>query len=174
VVAAFVDGCRMLAALPQERKPTVALPPTPANDSGEVAPINATPRTGSVLKGALLTILGLLVGIPAFSIFYSPHDTAADAGLPPNLVAEISETIAIAQKVADLPKDTEQRTSQVTTVAETKPVQLGPITNDKAEPETIRHAKTDANLREGPGTKFTVIIVVPKGGQVSVLETKSG
>ncbi|MDQ0329153.1 uncharacterized protein YgiM (DUF1202 family) [Mesorhizobium sp. YL-MeA3-2017] len=34
------------------------------------------------------------------------------------------------------------------------------------------YAKTTMNLREGPGTKFAVITVVPKGLDVSVMEAK--
>lgn len=182
VVAAFVEGCRMLAALPRERNPTIVLPPAPAPapapapeyDAVDVAAVNATERKGSFLRGALLTALVLLVGIPAFAIFFSPRHKEADAVSPPNLVAEISETLAVAKKDADLPNDIEERTAQVTTIAETEPLQLGPMINDKAQQATIRHTKTGANLREGPGIKFAVIIVVPKGGQVSVLETKGG
>lgn len=173
VVAAFVEGCRMLAALPRERKPAVALPP--ANDAVDVAPANATEKKGSFLKGAVLTVLALLVGIPAFTIFFGPRHKEADAGLPPNLVAEISEILAVAKKDAALPEKIETEPApQVTTVNKTKMVQSEPITNDKAELAAIRYTKTDANLREGPGTKFAVIIVVPKGRQVSVMETKVG
>lgn len=174
VVAAFVDGCRMLAALPRERKPAVALPPTSANDAVKVAPVYVTGRKGNFLKRALLTVLGILVGIPAFALLFGPRDKETDATLPPNLVPEISEALAVTKKDEDLPKDIEERTLQVTTVAETEPVQLRPITNDNAQQAIIRRAKTGVNLREGPSTKFAVIIVVPKGGQVSVIETKGG
>jgi hypothetical protein len=175
VVAAFVDGCRMLAVLPRERKPAVALPPAPANDAVDVAPVKATERKGSLLKGALLTVLALMVGIPAFAIFFGPRHKEADAGLPPNLVAETSETLAAGEKDGALPEKIKiEPTPQVPTVKKTEMVQSGPSTSDKAEPAAIRYTKTDANLREGPGTKFAVIIVVPKGGQVSIMETKGG
>ncbi|MGV1945612.1 MULTISPECIES: SH3 domain-containing protein [unclassified Agrobacterium] len=175
VVAAFVDGCRMLAALPRERKATVALPPAPANGAVDVPPVNATERKGSFLKGALLTVLALMVGIPAFAIFFGPRHKEADAGLPPNLVAETSETLAAGEKDGALPEKIKiEPTPQVPTVNKTEMVQSGSSTSDKAEPTAIRYTKTDANLREGPGTKFAVINVVPKGGRVSVMETKGG
>ncbi len=156
-------------------EPTVALPPAPANDPVDVAPIKATERKGSFLKGALLTVLALMVGIPTFAIFWGPRHKEADAGLPPRLVTEISQTQAAGEKDGALPEKIEiEPTPRMTTVNKTEMVQSGPVTSEKAEPAAIRYTKTDANLREGPGTKFTVIIVVPKGGQVSVMETKGG
>jgi hypothetical protein len=174
VVAAFKDGCTILAALPRERKHTVSLPPTAANNPRKIVSVDAHQRTGRSLKGSMFTMLGVLVGIPAMAIFYSRSDQAQDARLPTNSNGELSETLARAKKVAVLPKDTEQRTPQVTPVTETQHVQLEPSIDGKAEPAKSWHTKTAANLREGPSTKFAVIIVVPKGRQVSVLETKGG
>jgi uncharacterized protein YgiM (DUF1202 family) len=51
-------------------------------------------------------------------------------------------------------------------------VQSQPRIEDDAEQAAMPYAKTTMNLREGPGTKFAVITVVPKGLDVSVMEAK--
>lgn len=147
VVAAFVDGCRMLAALPRARNPAKALPPTTTNYVVDVDPASTTGRKGSLVRGALLTILGFMVGIPVLTIFFAPEDKQADSQLPSSLAVETSKPPA-------------------------KPVERGTIKDGKAPRATIRLTKTNANLRQGPGIKFPVIAVVPKGGQLSVLETQ--
>lgn len=171
VVAAFVDGCRMLAALPRER--AVALPSAPANDAVDVAPVTATERKRSPRRAVMLTVLGVLVGIPLLAIVFGSGSKKADTGLPPALAAEISDTLAAAQKGSALTEKIEtEPTPQVTTVVKPEVVQSEPSTKEEAEQATIRYTKTAVNLREGPGTKFAVITVVPKGVQLSVMETK--
>ena len=49
-------------------------------------------------------------------------------------------------------------------------VQSQPRIEDDAEQAAMPYAKTTMNLREGPGTKFAVITVVPKGLVFSVMD----
>jgi hypothetical protein len=169
--SAFADGCGMLAALPREGKPPVALPVIPANNAFNVAPTPTAERKRSRLKPTLLSLLGLAV--PTLAIVFGLRGNEADTALPPKMVEEISDTLATAKKDAIPPEKIETKTTpQVTTSAESQAVQSGSITNDEAEQAMVRYTKTGVNLREGPGTKFAVIVVVGKGVQVSVLEVK--
>lgn len=170
VVAAFADGCRKLAALPRER--TVALPSIPANDAVDVGPVAANDdRKRSPFKVAMLTGLGVLVSITVLAVVFGPDRKKADTGLPPASSEEISDTISTEQKRAAPTEEIgPDPARQVTTVA-TDVVQSAAVANEEAEQATIRYTKTAVNLREGPGTKFTVITVVPEGVDVAVLET---
>lgn len=175
VVGAFVEGCRMLAALPRERRRADALPPKPAHDVVDIASVNATETKGSSQRGGFLVVLGLLVAIPAFAIFSGPDDREVGSRSSSSVVPEKSEPAFVAKEEdAGLAKNTEERTLHVTTSVQAEPVESMPVNIAEEKVPLIRHAKTGANLREGPGTKFAVITVVPKGGQVSVLETKGG
>ena len=173
VVAAFVDGCRMLTALPRER--TLALPSAPVNDAVDVAPVTETERKRKPLKAAMLTVLGVLVCIPILAVVFGSGSKKTDTGLPPDLTAEISDTLARAKKDAALARKIgAEPTLQVTTISKTEVVQSEPITKEEAVQTPIRYTKTKVNLREGPGTKFAVIRVIPKGVEVSVMEAKGG
>lgn len=168
VASAFVDGCRMLAALPRER--AVALPSAPTNDAVDVAPVTATERKRSRPKTAMLTILGVLVGIPVLAIVFGSGSKKADTGFPP---AEISNTLSAAEKGVALPEEVvADPTPQATRVVATDVMQSEPSITEEAEKAAMRYTKTAVNLREGPGTKFAIITVVPKGVDVSVMEAK--
>ncbi|MFE0014094.1 SH3 domain-containing protein [Mesorhizobium sp. NPDC059054] len=171
LVAAFVDGCRKLAALPRER--TVALPLEPANNAVDVVPITTTERKRSPLKVALLTVLGVLVGIPVLAVVFGSGRKEADTGLPPPLSVERSDTASAAENRAAPTEEIDPAPAhQVTAVAATDPAQTEPVAKREVGEPAIRYTKTMVNLREGPGTKFAVITVVPKGVNVAVLESK--
>jgi ribosomal protein L7/L12 len=171
VVAAFVDGCRKLEALPRER--TVPLPATPKNDAVDVPSVAANERKRSPLKVAMLTVLGILVGIPVLAVVFGSDRKKADTGLLPTSIVEMSNTISAAEKGAAPTEEIgPDPARQVTTVVATDTVQSEPDTKQEAEQATIRYTKTAVNLREGPGTKFAVISVIPEGVEVSVMEAK--
>jgi len=169
LVAAFVDGCQKLAALPRER--TVALLSAPKDDT--VASVAANERKRGPLKVAMLTVLGLLVSIPVIAVVFVPNRKKADTELPPTSIVEISDTISVdATGAAPTEEVRSDPVRQATTVAPTDVVQPGADTKQEAEQAIIRYTKTAVNLREGPGTKFAVISVVPKGVEVSVVEAQ--
>jgi len=171
VVAAFVDGCRKLAALPRQR--TVALPSAPTNDAVDVAPVATNARKRSPLKVAILAVLGVLVGIPVLAVVFGSDRKKADTGLPPTLSVEISNTISGTEKgVTPTEEIAPDPARQVATVAAANVVQSEPVTKEEAEQATIRYTKTAVNLRDGPGTTFAVITVVPEGIGISVMEVK--
>ncbi|MEQ1950767.1 SH3 domain-containing protein [Mesorhizobium sp. CN2-181] len=172
LVAAFADGCRKLAALPRER--TVALLSAPTNVAVEVAPVPANARKRSPLKLAMLTVVGILVGIPVFAVIFGTDRKKADPGLPPTFSVEISDTKSAAQKGAAPTEEIgpDHPARQVTTVIATDGVQSEPVSNEKADRAMIRYTKTAVNLREGPGTKFAIITVVPEGVDISVIEAQ--
>jgi hypothetical protein len=163
VVAAFVDGCRKVGALPRER--TVALPSAPTNDAVDIAPVAANERKRSPLKIAVLTILGVFVGIPLLAFVFGSDGKQADTESPATLSVEASDTVPAAEKSAFTIEEVRPPVAQ-------ELVQSEPVAKEEAEQATIRHTKTAVNLREGPGTKFAVIAVVPEGIDVSVLESK--
>lgn len=171
VVAAFADGCRKLGALPRER--IVALPSAPANDAVDVAPVAANERKRSRFKVAMLTVLGFLVGIPILTVVFGSDGKKADTELPTTSSGAVSEALSATKNVA---KPSEEIGSdpvrQVTTVIETDVVQSQPVTVREVGQTTIRYTKTAVNLREGPGTNFAVLAVVPEGVDVSVVEAK--
>lgn len=184
MAAAFVDGCRMLGALPRGRK-APALPSPPAHDVAGVVPIPATEKKRGSLKVAVLAALAILFGLPVLAIVFGSNGRKSDTGLPPALVAEISEKVAAADNPASSPRD-----AKVDPVPGAPPVAATPVTAASLksapvnQPEPIaaqnpqkaatRVTKTAVNLREGPGTTFPVVIVVQKGVEVSVIEVRDG
>lgn len=173
VVAAFVDGCQMLAALPRER--AAALPSASTNDAKDFVPVPATKSKRRSRKAALLTVLGVLLGIPALAIVFGDGNKKADNVLPPTSVAEKSNVTSVAKENAAFPKKIEaDPTPLVTTVVTTDLIQSEPTSNEEAAQAGIRYTKTAVNLREGPGTNFAVITVVPKGVEVLVMQAKGG
>ncbi|WP_170984141.1 SH3 domain-containing protein [Rhodoligotrophos defluvii] len=170
VAAAFVNGCRMLATLPRER--TVGLPSAPTGNAVDVAPATATERNRSPLRAALLTVLGVLVSIPVLTTVFGSDSKKADTGLPPALVEEQSDTLTAAENGVALSEENRaDLMPQVTTVVATDVFRSEAITKQETE-QAIRYTKTAVNLREGPGTKFAVVTVVPKGTEVSIMEAK--
>ncbi|WP_421366403.1 SH3 domain-containing protein [Agrobacterium tumefaciens] len=61
--------------------------------------------------------------------------------------------------------------SVATSAKQTDQAQFGPIATER-EVDAIRYTQTAVNLREGPGTKFAVVTVIPKGSSVSILEER--
>jgi len=169
LVAAFVNGCRMLAALPRER--TVALSTVLARIGENAAPATATEKKGKPLKAAVLAVLGLLIVIPVLAVVFGPSGKKADPGLPLAPVAEISNASFKAENATTLPEENRADPApQVTQIIATGDVQPGKVTNQEAEQTTMLYTKTAVNLRAGPGTEFAVITVVPEGNKVLVVE----
>lgn len=184
VAAAFVEGCRMLGKLPRGRT-SPALPTPSANDIATIVPMPATVRKRGSWKVALLALLAIGIWLPVLAIIFRPDDKKADTGLPPVLVAEISNTVSAGEKKDILTTDAKVDASAETTtdvatrvaVTASKTTVLDPtetIASQKSGTATIRITKTAVNLREGPGTSFPVLTVVPKGMEVAVLEVNAG
>lgn len=99
VVAAFVDGCRMLAGLPRGRTtPAPALPPAPAGDAVDALPAPSSGQKRNRLKVAMAIAVGILVGIPVLAVVLGSTTKVTDTALPPALVAEISGTLSAGDK----------------------------------------------------------------------------
>lgn len=184
VAAAFVEGCRMLGTLPRDRT-IAALPASPMNDVGSVVPIPATERKRGSLKGVLLTVLGIVVGLPVLASVFGSHSKKVDTGLPPALVTGISDTVSTPEQSNTRPMDTkgepveETKTVIAPSVSTSAPTtttfsQPGSIVSRNADKAATRTTKTAVNLREGPSTAFPVVTVLQKGIEVTVVEIKAG
>lgn len=184
VAAAFVEGCRMLGALPRGRT-SPALPPPPANDVAAVDPVPATERKRGSLKVVVLAVLGIVIGLPVLAIVLGPDKKEARTVLSPGLVAEMPDTVSAAEKKDALSTDSkvdlepESTTTVVTPVAvsTSKTTTLNPpetMASQNSDKTTTRITKTAANLRGGPSTSFPVLTVVQKGTEIAVLEVKAG
>jgi len=185
VATAFVDGCRMLGALPRGRT-TLALPLASVNDDRNVAPppLPASEKKRSVLKVVMLSIFGILFGIPILAMIIGFDDKKADTSLPPALLVEIADTVTAVENGAPLSNvkvGTKQQVLEAPATSIVVPTASKPNKHVQLEPaveqqrtEALRYTQTAVNLREGPGTKFRVMTVVQKGGEVSVLEDKGG
>lgn len=184
VAATFVDGCRMLGALPRGRTTPALLAPR-AHDVSNIDPIPAPKPKRSSLKVAVLTVLGILVGLPVLAIVFGSNSKKTDTALPPALVAEISDKVSAAENGDARPLDTKAApVAETTTVVATPVTVTVPKTTTVIHPETIssqnsdepaiRITKTAVNLRQGPGTTFPVVTVVQEGIEVLVIEVKTG
>lgn len=184
VAAAFVEGCRMLGALPRGRT-SPALPAPAANDVAAEVPVPAADRKRGSWKVAVLALLGIMIALPVLAIVFGSDSRKAATSSPPASVAEISDTVSASEKKKTLSAESkvdpapETTTTVVTPVAVTAsgtttlnpPETMGSHNADKA---TTRITKTAVNLRGGPGTSFPVLTVVQKGVEVAVLEVKAG
>ncbi|MCR6502116.1 SH3 domain-containing protein [Shinella sp. CPCC 101442] len=184
VAAAFVEGCRMLGKLPRGRT-SPALPPPSANDIAAVVPMPATERKRESWKVASLALLAMVIWLPVLAVIFRPDNKKADTGLPPVLVAENSNRLSAGEKKDTLTTDSKVDPSPETTIAVETPVAVPASETTTLDPTettasqksgnaTIRITKTAVNLREGAGTSFPVLTVVPKGIEVTVLEVDAG
>lgn len=184
VAAAFVEGCRMLGALPRART-SPALPAPAANDVAAAVHVSAAERKRGSLKVAGSAFVGIIIGVPVLAIMFGTDNKKADTALPPALVAEIADTVSAAEKKDPRPTDAEVDPRPETTTAvaipgavtASKTTTLNPpetIASQSSDKATIRITKTAVNLRDGPGTSFPVLTVVQKGTEVAVLEVKAG
>src|SRR5690606_37735325 len=116
----------------------------------------------SPLKVAIWTGVGILVGTTVLAVVFGSDSKKADTGLKPTSIVDRSDTISAAEKdAAPTEAVRPEAARQMTTVVTTDVVQSEPVTKEEAEQAAIRYTKTAVNLREGPGTKFPVISVIP-------------
>ncbi len=172
VASAFADGCRMLAALPRERKTALALPGTDTVDAAEDRSVRSPEGKGGVLKGALLVGVGLLVAFPAFKMISGSAKRDADPVTPPPLVRQISEPVEDTRQGESSSNTPDISPREPTPAVEAKPIEPVSVENDSPPQTNTRHTKTNANLRKGPGTTFAVLTVVPNGSKVTILESR--
>lgn len=184
VAVAFVEGCRMLAALPRER---LALQPaTPADDPIAAVPaVEQVKRRGS-LRAAMFTILGILVGVPVFGVIFASGSRQPATGQQPPLIAETAVPESDEAKapppsvdvmtVSSPPAAGTAATSLSTT---SSPSSVAIVRSEATEKNPsdhleLRYTQTAVNLRDGPGTRFAVITVIPKSTQVVVMAVEGG
>ena len=172
VVAGFEQGRRMLAGLPRQR--LAGSVSAPANETAGVPIIEATKKQSARARSALVAIsvlacAGLLANallssnsgstsgtlapdiiVPSASPMPVQADSAPDASPPPITPLPIEAAVNVAIAEPDSPSD-----------ASTTPYALG-------------YTTTDVNLRSGPGRQFGVVVVVPDGTEVLLLEAGSG
>ncbi|EAB6718125.1 DUF4236 domain-containing protein, partial [Salmonella enterica subsp. enterica] len=159
VAAQFADGCRMLAALPRQRTITPALP------MPELAAVNVNPVDGarkrSLVRASLLTSLSLLVGVSGLAVLLGNNGKeTADAKLPPNRDGEVTNASGSTETTFTEQNGAEPARKATTSHPKTEQTQTD--TKDAATGNNALYTKTDVNLREGPGTRYAIIMVVPK------------
>lgn len=177
VTSAFVDGCRMLAALPRGR--TAGLP-TPAANATEPVPVAEPAKKLGVFKVALVTIMSFLVVTTVLAMIGRSGTGKTETAFQPALVSNTSASPPAQNVSANISvKPNAVQSSQSTSaVVGTTPTSVAidagqTAPNDQPEPkQTVRYTKTSVNLREGPGTRFGVIAIVPSGAAVSISEVK--
>lgn len=169
VAPAFADGCRLLAALPQGR--TTALPSIPISDAS-TAPAGTTARKPSRVTAAVLSVIGILVGIPVLGTLFGSDGKEAASEISPT-APQFSEPPAAAVRTTEAHRENRIGPAlQPPRTVTSDVVQSESGINDEAAPNTLRYTKTAVNLREGPGTGYAIITVVPMGSEVSVIESR--
>lgn len=168
-VEAFVEGFHAVGALPKERPRAIA--PSAASDSatGARSPIGktepgqiATPWAGLAAVLGVSATLAITYGHPGKSPSQGAQASAeASKSTPPGASQMASE-----KKLSTSTPQVSQPDSSEASKPSLKPMDL-------VEPPP-RNTKSAANLREGPGSNFPVITVVPKGAPVLIKETKGG
>ena len=171
VVAAFFDGCRRLAILPRERESTRALASEPSVDGISFGPPEKKKKTSKMAAAVLSVLAGLLILI---SIYVSNKDMTG-AGSKISSFSTIPDRQAAAVNKPAPPGRTEVKPAPQETASpkiDNIPSKLSSVQGlGQAD---VRYTLTDVNLRQGPGTKFGIIVVVPKGTKVSVIEANRG
>lgn len=172
VVAGFEQGRRMLAGLPRHR--SAGSISAPANDTAGVSTNEATkeraPRTGRALVAiGVLACVGLLANALLSSNGVSISGSSASVGIAPSAFPVPAETDpgpdAARSPIAPPPTDAK---ANVDIVEPASPSDAG------TAPYALRYTTTDVNLRSGPGRQFGVVMVVPRGTEVLLVEAGSG
>ncbi|WP_157628283.1 SH3 domain-containing protein [Ensifer sp. BR816] len=194
--AAFARGCQLIAQLPKEKAPSLAVsPPSQSAPQTQVEPEQGgKPRS---LGTVALAVLAIFVGLPLFAVFVPSQEqstpTASSSGTEqaisgPATTAAQDPTVqsrAISTAPANLHDPTTDPSATLPLEGQTTPswssvekdVQI-PRVPSTASAETARqpswHTRTTVNLRKGPGTKYLVLSVVQKDSAVVLLEQRGG
>lgn len=169
VVAGFVDGCRMLAALPREVK---GIPPAtmPNYAAGAAGTSGTKPQRGAVTISGWM-ILGALVGGLMLGAIQGPDKDGHHTASPP--LGGLQTSTSRSMNVSAPAEATEPNATQVDILGTQDPISSSPLPSleEGGLRLSTRFTKSDVNLRQGPSTKFSIITVVPRGVAVSVIET---
>lgn len=172
VVAGFERGRRMLAGLPRQR--SAGSISAPANDTLGVPTVEATkkraPRTGRALVAiGVVACAGLLANALLSSNGGSTSGSPASVAIAPSASPVPAETDpapdAFPSPVAPPPIEA---TANVEIPEPASPSDAG------TAPYALRYTTTDVNLRSGPGRQFGVVMVVPGGTEVLLVEAGNG
>lgn len=172
VVAAFEQGRRMLAGLPRQR--SAASISTPANDTVKVPTVEATkkqaPRTGRTLVAiGVVACAGLLANALLSSNSGSTSGPPASVAVAP-AASPMSAKTAPASDVSPSPI----ALPLIETAANVEILEPASPSDADTAPYALRYTTTDVNLRSGPGRQFGVIMVVPGGTEVLLVEAGRG
>lgn len=181
VTDGFADGVRKLAALPRDRTIATLASPVlkPVTESVTDLPKSKHTRW----KRIAASVIFLLVALPLLAQLTTLGKNGNDGPEPIAAIAaathaENENTQASSAAVERKPTTESSPTVQVEPEAKVEP----PAKNSSAEgtePDNpslkhVQYASTAVNLRKGAGTRFPVILVVPKNAAVEVVETTGG
>ncbi|UDQ91819.1 SH3 domain-containing protein [Xanthobacter autotrophicus] len=170
VVAPFVAGCRMLAALPRQRGAVAALPPVSENNPSVSTLIGEVEEEPGPSKTASLVVTAILMGMAVIYVIRTYSSNNSD--IKPNnySVNDVSKGADAKIDASVRGKGGSENLPQVKAVTKSDVVPSGQGAKGGVEQITTRYAKTAVNLREGPGSTFNVITVVQKGTKLIVIE----
>ncbi len=181
VTDGFAYGVRKLAALPRDRTIATLASPflKPVTESVTDLPKSKHTRW----KRIAASVIFLLVALPLLAQLTTLGKNGNDGPEPIAAIAaathaENENTHASSAAVERKPTTESSPTVQVEPEAKVEP----PAKNSSAEgtePDNpslkhVQYASTAVNLRKGAGTRFPVILVVPKNAAVEVVETTGG
>lgn len=193
--ADFANGCKLIAQLPKERKQS--LPTTVPTQTAPVTEEHLQPaKKKRWLRNAALTIPAILVGLPLLGLLVPAQQrrtpiasqggteqvtvASPEASVAQDVPGKVTSTVPVVLPGAAASTTTSQvtATTRVPTVAsdQSPPVQTQTSTTELENtlPRPAWHIRTAVNLREGPGTKFPILSVIPTGSLVTVLEERDG
>lgn len=178
VVAGFEQGRRMLASLPRQR--SAGSISAPANDTVGVPTVDMTKKRAPPVRNALVVVSVLAcAGLLANALLSS------NSGSTSSSPAEV----AIAQSASPRPAEADQAPDASPSPVSSPSLGSSPAIEaaanvDIPEPASpgdvgpdltvLRYTTTDVNLRSGPGRQFSVLMVVPGGTEVLLIEAGSG
>lgn len=171
IAGAFAKGCRMLAALPRQGDCQGATVPQLANPVSPVA-VPKVERSPSNVSVAIM--VAIFSAIAIILVSNSPFDRIYQSNNPNSSSAESMSRVEKATQETPPANDASvkaalQRSVLDKTGSNQTLVRTG---GEQSEPAVVRYTKSAVNLREGPGTGFAIIVVLPRGSEVLVLEAK--
>ncbi|MBY5439079.1 SH3 domain-containing protein [Rhizobium leguminosarum] len=192
--ANFAHGCRLIAQLPKEatRSLTTTVPTQVAPETEHQPQF---PRKRRPLRTFAFIVLGVIIGLPLLGLLLPTNELSTPAALRTGGEQTTSETPAVAVSQENLGKaeaaahavlpdtavdpttsspigiSTQEQTAASSQPSPTQKMESSAVPEDVA-PRPAWHTTTAVNLREGPGTKFRVLLVIQDGSQVAVIEQR--
>lgn len=171
VVAGFEQGRRMLAGLPRQR--SAGSISAPANDAVGVPTVEATKKRGPRAGRALVAIgvvacAGLLANALLSSNNGSTFSSPTSVAVAPASLMPAEADPALDASLSPVAPPSIEAAANVEIPEPASPGDADTV------PYALRYTTTDVNLRSGPGRQFGVIMVVPGGTEVLLVEAGSG